>query len=427
MQNLRNKAYRLLRGSDNFFKTDMVYLAKGGFWLNVVTVSNFLSSFLLLYIFGNFLDSTTYGTYRYFLSFYAILTVFTLGGFNTAVTRSVAQGYEGDFYRAFRFQFTAGGVVALVTMSIALYYFLNGNTLLSTGFLIMAFALPLMESLDLYQGFLSGKRLFRTLAIVNIVSNIVSTIALLVAVMVSTSVVAILAVYFVSWIMVKMFFFFRIRKDILRENVSPGFFRLGTRFSLVNMASGISLYIDRILLFHFTGPHEVAVYSFAAAPAEQIKGFFKNLSSLILPKLSIRNEKEIMSGLGRKIFTMIMVIVPIIIVYVLIIPKIFSWFFPQYLESVGLSQVYIVSLLGLLIVPMNMAMSAIPKTRALLAANTISPFLSIPVTYLLIGTMGLWGAVWAKLATRMILLCTSTIALIVGKKDISSEEINSFQ
>ena len=427
MQSLKNKAYRALRWSEQYTKTDMLYLAQGGFWLNIVTVSNFLSSFLLLYIFANYLDSTTYGTYRYFLSFYAILSVFTLGGFNTAVTRSVARGFEGDFYRAFRFQFISASCVSIITMGIALYYLVQGNTLLASGFLIMAFALPLMESLDLYQGFLNGKRLFKTLAVTNVVSNVVTATVLLIAVLLNGSVLTILAVYFASWIAIKIFFFVRIRKEIARDKTSPGFFKLGANFSLVNLASGIAAYIDRVLIFHFTGPHEVAVYSFAAAPAEQIKGVFKNLSSLILPKLSARREQEIMSGLSQKIFMMALVITPLIVLYILVIPTLFSWFFPQYLEAVGFSQIYVISLFGMLVIPINAAMSAIPKVKSLMLANTISPIISIPVTYILISAFGIWGAVWAKLATRMILLVLSVAALITGKRDPGVEEVTPSQ
>ena len=426
MQNLRQKAYSMLRRSEGFFKTDMVYLTKGASWFNIITFSNFISLFTLLYIFANYLDSTTYGTYRYFLSFYAILTAFTLGGFNTAVTRSVAQGFEGDFYRAFRFQFLSALLASLVTIGIAIYYFVQGNSVLASGFIIMALALPLMESADLYQSFLNGKRLFKTLTVTNIVSNIVTTIAILVTVLLNNSVLVILAMYFLSWIVIKVFFFLRIRKEISREKISPGFFRLGTNFSLVSLANGISLYIDRVLLFHFTGPHEVAVYSFAAAPAEQIKGFFKNLSNLILPKLSTRQENEIISGLPQKLFMMLIIIVPIIVVYILVIPTLFTWFFPQYVESIGFSQIYVLSIVGMLVMPINAAMSAIPKVKSLMFANVVSPLVSLPITYVLISMFGIWGAVWAKLITRIILLVTSLLALFKGKSD-SVKETNLSQ
>src|SRR3989344_8979317 len=97
------------------FKTDLSYVAKGGFWLGIASTISSASGLVLVYFFANYLEPETYGTYRYILSVYGLLTIASLGGISTAVTRSVAKGSEGDFLRGFRIQVTSSLVATLVS------------------------------------------------------------------------------------------------------------------------------------------------------------------------------------------------------------------------------------------------------------------------------------------------------------------------
>ena len=43
---IKNKTYKLLRKSEKYTKTDMVYLTKGGFWLTLGQIISSTSAFL---------------------------------------------------------------------------------------------------------------------------------------------------------------------------------------------------------------------------------------------------------------------------------------------------------------------------------------------------------------------------------------------
>jgi len=64
IKKLKDKIYRLLRRSEKYFKTDMVYLAHGGFWLTLGQIISSAASFLLAIAFANLLPKETYGTYK---------------------------------------------------------------------------------------------------------------------------------------------------------------------------------------------------------------------------------------------------------------------------------------------------------------------------------------------------------------------------
>ena len=73
IKKIKEKIYNLLRWSEKYTKTDMVYLAHGGFWLSFGQIISSLSSFLLAIAFANLLPKETYGNYKYILSIASIL------------------------------------------------------------------------------------------------------------------------------------------------------------------------------------------------------------------------------------------------------------------------------------------------------------------------------------------------------------------
>ncbi len=104
MNNLRVKTYKILRKSEKFFKIDMVYLAKGGFWITSGQSINTILSLVLIVAFANLLPKETYGTYKYILSLAGVLNIFTLTGMNSAVARAVAVGSEGALKASVKYQ-----------------------------------------------------------------------------------------------------------------------------------------------------------------------------------------------------------------------------------------------------------------------------------------------------------------------------------
>ena len=94
---IRNKIYKILRSSEKYLGTDMIYIAKGSSWLFLSQIVLGLISFLTLLIFSYFLPKEVFGTYRYVLSFVSILAIFALPGINTAINRTIARNFHGSF------------------------------------------------------------------------------------------------------------------------------------------------------------------------------------------------------------------------------------------------------------------------------------------------------------------------------------------
>src|SRR3569832_1750989 len=102
IRRMRARLISLLRWSEQYTKTVLVYLAQGSFWLSVGQVGSLLLSFLLAVIFGHLASPDTFGNYKYIISFASLLTVLSLSGLGTAVSRAAARGAEGSLAQAFR-------------------------------------------------------------------------------------------------------------------------------------------------------------------------------------------------------------------------------------------------------------------------------------------------------------------------------------
>lgn len=119
----KNRLYRLLRWSERYTKTDMIYLASSGWWLNLDVAIQSTLSLLLSITLANLLLPTVYGTYQYLVSIAALVAALCLSGMNSAVTQAVARGHEGVLRTSINFQLRWSVVPATLTLIGAVYYF----------------------------------------------------------------------------------------------------------------------------------------------------------------------------------------------------------------------------------------------------------------------------------------------------------------
>src|SRR5688572_902048 len=127
MKALIARAERVLRWSEKYLKTDMVYLAKGGFWLTLGQAVSSAAGVLLIIGFANLLPKEAYGTYKYVLSIAGVLAAFSLTGMSVAVTQAVARGMDGMLRVAAKIQLRWGLLVTLAASAFGIYYLANGN------------------------------------------------------------------------------------------------------------------------------------------------------------------------------------------------------------------------------------------------------------------------------------------------------------
>ena len=411
---MKQKGHDLLRKSEKYTKTDMVYLAKGGSWLVAGQFVASLSAFLLSILFANLLSPEFFGKYKFVLSVVGIISILTLPGINTALTRSVAKGFLGSVIIATKERIRWGFLAAIVCLLISSYYYLQKDTELALAFLLSAFFIPFFETLNIYQAMLNGKKDFALGTKYQVISQIVGFIAVALSLVFSDSLLAVLFAYYISLTLSRLFFLlvsykkYEIDKDTSTDTHMLSY---GKNLTVMSTLGVISSHLDKIILFHFLGAAQVAIYTFAIAIPEQLKSFIAKLSTLAFPKFSEKSKEEIRKTIWIKLLLMGIILFLISVVYIALAPIIFSVLFPLYTDSILLSQIFAASLFTLVInIPLDV-LRALKKTKELYYFNISTAIVRITLAVILIYFYGLTGAIFSWIFYRVISLIYLLILL----------------
>ena len=403
IEKIKIAVYKLLKKSEKWTKTDMIYLAKGGFWLTLGQGVSSVSSFLLAIAFANLLPKETYGTYKYIMSIVSLLAIPTLAGMNTAIIQAVARGYEGSVMPAFKTKVKWGLLGGLASLILTGYYYFQGNNTLAISFLITAVFVPFMDSLLIYDSYLNGKKNFKALSNYTIITRIVSMIVMVGAIFLTKNIFLIIASYFTINTLLRIIFFkITFLKNKLNTENDPETISYGKHLSLMNIIGSVAMQIDKILVFHYLGSIDVAIYSIAIAPIDQIKPVFKNIQFLLLPKFASKNINSIKNNLTQKILKSSIILIFIVVLYILASPFLFKHIFPQYPESIFYTQLYSISLLTVFMVIPISVLRAHNKKNELYKFNLFAFGLQIIIIFISVKFFGLIGVIIGRIISKFL-------------------------
>ena len=403
LQTLKQHTYKLLKWSEKWTKTDMIYLARGGFWLTLGQVISSLSAFLLAIAFANFLPKETYGEYKYILSIASILAIPTLTGMGTAVTQAVARGYDGVVMPAMKEKIKWGTLSAVASVGLAGYYWMNGNSTLTFAFLICAVFLPFMDAFELWGPYLNGKRNFKALSKFGYYKKIIYTIFIILVILITKEILLLVAAFFIINTLLN---YIILKKSIPSTSTPKGItqiLRYGKILSLSNVVSIVAIHIDKIFLFHFFGARELAIYAFALAIPDQIKTVIQNIKPLMLPKFALNTTEELGSSIKQKSVLFLLVTAVIVVLYVSFSKLIYITFFPEYAESIFYSNLYSLTIISaaLLYLPIT-ALQSQQQGRTILYYSITISSISIIVMYFGVYFFSLLGLIVAKVITTFL-------------------------
>ena len=392
----------MIRKSEVFFKTDMVYLTKGGSWLSLSQGIAMLSGFFLSITFANLFPKESFGTYKFVLSMVSILAIFSFTGLSTSVIQSAARGFGGSLRQGFRINLKWSIGMFLGGLGLSVYYYLNGNALLSFSFLLAGILSPITVSASLYGAYLMGKKDFKRGTFYGMVRNIVPAVALIVTLVLSRSLPIIITVYFFIGALVPLLLYYKTLRAYKHENKKedPKLVSYSGHLSAMDIIGNFAHYLDKILIFHYLGAVPLAIYAFAIAPVEQLQGGKKILSTLILPKISGRSFEELQKSTPRKALILTVYALLLALVYALLAPHFYKFFFPQYLDSVLYSQVYSLTLLAVFGTMFNETLIAHKKKKEMYLHRTIVPIVQIALFFILLPLYGLMGLIVTHVIIR---------------------------
>jgi len=397
---LMPKIINFLRWLERYTQTDMVYVAKAGFWWIFGRIGIFSIAFLTMIAFAHWLPKETFGVYRYILSLTGILVIFSLPGMNTALIRAVSRGYEGMLSLCCKEKFKWGTIGSGICFLVSLWYFWHQNFILGLSFFIAAIFLPFLNSFDLFIYFWQGKKRFDLQSKYLILLRFFNALILIPVIFFTDNLVLIVLAYFGAFTFFSAIFFKITSKVVKNQETDRETFSFGKHLTLMGGAPIFSQHIDKIIIWQFLGPLPVAIYSFAQIPILRIHELIP-IFPLALPKLSERNVREIKKELFKKFLKLFLVSIPLALFFILIAPFLYRTFFPVYLESVPYFQALALTLILAPFSLLGTSLVAEMRKKELYLLHFTSPFLQIILFLILIPFYGIWGAIVASLIASL--------------------------
>jgi O-antigen/teichoic acid export membrane protein len=406
MNKLRLPIYKALKRTEGFFKTDMIYAAKGSFWMTFGQVVSSVLSLLVIIAFANLLPKETYGLYKYILSLVGILGIFTLTGMNSAVTQAVASGDDGALVTSVKYQLKWNLLMVLGFFVLGGYYLLNGDQNMGISLFILGIFVPTTLALNTYGSYLEGKKNFKVSNISSTLSTIVYIVGMLLVIYFSGEVILLVVVYALSTFFTTLFFYIYVLKKFKPgENSDTEALKYGKELTFIGFIAPIAAQVDKITLAHFWGATALASYSLALAVPDRAAIFLKNYVGLGFPKFSTKTPLELNTVFWKRIVQGLSVGILAAIVYIFLAPFLFKYLLPQYLDSLFFSQILALGMvfaipnryLSLLLVSQKMS-------KTIFINNLIQNLLKIAL-YAVMGFMsGVFGLVLAYVINSFVSL-----------------------
>lgn len=395
IKKIKIKTHQFLRWTEKYTRTDMVYLAKGGFWSTLSQTISIISVLLISVFFAHFLSKEVYGNYKFIISTISILGALSLSGMGTAVIQAVSRGKDGTLYIAVSTSLKWGVITFISTVIMSTYYYFNKNYTLSIAIIIAGLTTPFISAYGLYGSFLAGRKYFKEGAKYGIITQTINAASILLTTILIPNELALIFVNFTISALVTIIIYIYILKKYKPNNESDNsLIKYGKHISLMNLFGTIASQIDKVLVFHFIGSAGLAIYSFSIAIPEQIRGSYKNLFGITFPKYSSLPEEKLKNSIANKTKKLTLITLVIIIGYILISPLAFKILFPKYLESIFYSQIYMI---GLVTIPgislFGIYFQVKKNTNILYKINLISSITTIILTYFFISNFGIMGVI----------------------------------
>lgn len=415
IMNVKVLLYNTLRRSERFFRTDMVYLAKGGFWLGIGQATTIITVLITSVAFANLIPPEVYGQYKYVLSMAGIIVAFSLSGMGTAVTQAVARGFEGSLKLEHRETLIWGLGMTAVAWGVAIYYFLNDNNFLAYSMLAVGLFQPLLNSANLFNSFLYGKKSFKESVLLHVIRSILFVLVIVSTLFLTDDPLLIVIVYFtIHTVVANIFYFTTKHKHKPNNHIDPKTSSYGKHLSVMYALAAIAYQIDKLLVFHFLGATQLAIYVFAIAIPDQLKASLKSLSDLILPKFAEKNKLEdLRTSVASKTLRAALLFSLITIVYIAIAPYLFSILFPAYSESVIYSQIFALSFITTInFLPVS-ALNSQMQSKLLYKLNISTAIIQISSMVIGVYYWGIMGIIVARVLTRTIHVTLAYVLLWV--------------
>lgn len=388
---IKNRIKRLLRWSQKYTKTDMVYLAYGGFWIVVGRYLGIFISIGVTILLVNTFTPLDYGNYKYILTLVGTFSFLLFGGMSQSVIQSVAKGDEGALGKIVGFRFRWSFIYTSALLLVAGYYFLQENYIIAIPLLAFSFLYPIWTNFHTFAAYLNGKKEFRTLALYNLTIQITGSALVLLALITTKSVIIVLLTYAISQTITNTLLYRKtIKKYRPNDRGGEAALHYGKHLTAMSVMGNIVGYLDNLLLFYFWGPQVLASYAIAKILPDYGTQFLKTPLHLFSPKLSKKTMAEIAPIFYKRVGQALLIGVLIASIYALLIPFIIQLVFPLYKDVIFYSQLLAINVAFALPIAF---ISSVFFSQKLIFTSYLAGIVPDIIRIILYTILGIWGGI----------------------------------
>jgi O-antigen/teichoic acid export membrane protein len=390
-ETFKEKIIKNLRVIEKYTKTDMVYLAREGFWSLFGQSIGSMCSFVVVVLLANILPKEVFGQYRFILSVLSIFILFTLPGIGTSLIRSVARNNVLDLSKIVKIKILWGFLGSIGACVMSAYYLSKGNMELVSVLVLVTFFLPFIEPFSIYSSYYKGKQDFKMAEIYEAISRIFEAIILVVVAIVTQNILAILAAYLVGQIIARFFFYQKTLRSIEMINTSTVVdntnetILYGKYLTATQIIGTITTNIDKLIVWHFLGAEILAIYYIALTIPRNLVLICNIIPRVAFPKFS-QNTWELNERFKiiHKLLIFLGLLTIVALFYSSLVPFVIPLIFKNYIPSVPAAVIF-----GFLIIlsPVNATidriLQAMKAVKKIIVLQTFSLIIFIGIFLLL--------------------------------------------
>lgn len=362
---------------------------------NIVTI---IFAMLLSIMLARVLSKDVFGQYNLIISIFGLVSILSLPGMNSSITRSCARGFDGSFFEGTKSRIRWGLAGSFALFIIGLYYYTVDLFNLSFGLLVAAMFFIPYFSFRTYGGYLLSKKRFKTwslyLSIVTIVANLTTAI---IAYYFRNLLIVILVLLGMASI-INIILLFKTLKEKENNRVDAETVPYGKRLTAVIILSMIKSHLDKIIIGLFLGFEALAIYSVAITIPRQVKPIWTTITNMIFSDLSKKKKNYAYLAVRKRFRYVMLLSILIIIIGILVMPPLIYYLYSsKYLDSIFYAQLLmLITLSGPSIILVNLA-TAQKQLRKVYNVSTIPAVIHIVLLIILTPLYGIMGATIATI------------------------------
>ncbi|MCK9378664.1 MAG: oligosaccharide flippase family protein [Candidatus Moranbacteria bacterium] len=398
IKNLQDKIFKLTKKWGKIIGLDLTYFVKNGFWVAVRQIIGMIAGLSISISFARLASQEIFGQYQFVLSVLSIVSILSIPGLNTAITQSVARGYDGDYKKVVRMSFFWSLLGTPILLFIGGYYYIYQSHSLGVAFMIASVFFPFFYAPNTWDAFLQGKSRFDISTKYSSVQMTLNAVTTIVVVFLNRDkLIPIVVMYLASYTFFNGYYYFKSLKYIENEKTDSGTIKYGWFLTKINFLGIIANNIDNVLVGILLGPSTLAAYVIISLLANKYKDIAKVFVSVAIPKMSVMNYgiKSIVF-IYKKLFIVMMLISALMAsVYFVLVPIVNKFLFGDvYVEYYDISRYYALAIL--FIIPtifFGYYAQASKKRLTILVSGPIFQVIRLGMSLFLIYKFKLIGAV----------------------------------